>query len=1131
MSSSSQAGGSRDGNGPRCNQPVCYSCNLPGYYARDCGAYWKERFEGKRGDAAAATTVKPACGRSASPVRKRWEPSRRSPSADLRYQGRRNEDRDSVKELVSLLMAEREEKEMAKKEEEERVNKEKERKEKEERRLKKEEKKRREQQENDERVAKIVNMQFSRKWGGAMERMGPDSSPETSRQHRRYRKASRRGRRHRRTAYASVDSDDLSEISEQTRKLSISEKRKRPSTVTEDSSSTSPSTTPLKLNRARDLYLKSPVRSAPRAKPSSAKKMKTTLQATTLKKLREKSDPAVKGAARGQGAGSRNQFVKDILEYLDGLDYCVVQKMCKKEKIRYVRKGQAIAALAEKRAHVAYEGTKDGLPEYAKGKEESTTSSESSDTKILQSLYDQEKKHRKFVLSSEGGNAWCDGWKSVKRVFGNSEVLVDGNGKLLRHCKKDLEEGRTICVEYLKRWKKHSNWNHPFLISILKHFKKRVTLRFRDLKFLVELLGAINEFLKKTTRQLLKRILYSEIRLGYGFKLGTNVVPRVRFDDRISLAGLRRLCDEKINNSVFPKMINDIYKTGVRVVWTKNPSIADILCNYRKTAAGEVQVCCCRGYDLPRQEGHVRCRLGEIEGLPDGLKNGRNIPKAHRNNREESLVMELSETFLNWKLGVRADIHGERKDVAGCFKQSKADINTISTEEVLNIQRRFSELVLTVVDRNAGEIVVMCPQLYYEAMCEMFVRNSGYVICLKEEEEVWKEARLDLKQAGLAKLGRWDIKGKAGKSYVLPKHKDLSQFRPIGSTFCEPTIRICKKVSKALNLLLNSIPSSCHFNLPAVSQMADKIKKANAQIQGAFVESGVMATCYDIKDMFSKLPHDEILRSLDWVISCFPDKKVIRVNPRGKGASFGEKKGEGWWAIDIRDVRKFLKFELSHTYTRATNVLLRQVVGIPMGKSTSPPLACMMCAHVEWRFLVSLGCDRKLVFGMRLMDDVSLLLIFRKGDRGSICRANEICQRFKNCYPRLLTLKRTDEKTGSWEFIGCRLNINQQYPFLSSVQATKNQQTIWGPGPVVFRTRQDSLSWADVKQKKVAITGWLCRIDRNTTDRAAIPKQVLTLRREYRAKGFSDEFFGNVVRNFAPNRGRVWQLVAEIVSM
>ncbi|GBG77057.1 hypothetical protein CBR_g23383 [Chara braunii] len=103
----------------------------------------------------------------------------------------------------------------------------------------------------------------------------------------------------------------------------------------------------------------------------SCKKMKTSLKPFNLKSSRKSSDPTKKGAAARTGRGSRAKFVEDTRLYLDGMDYKVIQKMCKSESILYVRKSQAVAAVAEKRAMLAYDNTED--VESAEGKTKETS--------------------------------------------------------------------------------------------------------------------------------------------------------------------------------------------------------------------------------------------------------------------------------------------------------------------------------------------------------------------------------------------------------------------------------------------------------------------------------------------------------------------------------------------------------------------------------------------------------------------------------------------------------------------------------------------------------------------------------------------------------------------------------------
>ncbi|GBG72925.1 hypothetical protein CBR_g12647 [Chara braunii] len=89
----------------------------------------------------------------------------------------------------------------------------------------------------------------------------------------------------------------------------------------------------------------------------SAKRMKMGLKLMTMLGMRMKSDPTKKGASASSDPGARTRFVEDTRAYLDGMDYKGIQRMCKMENIPYVRKSQAVEALVEKRAMLAYDRT------------------------------------------------------------------------------------------------------------------------------------------------------------------------------------------------------------------------------------------------------------------------------------------------------------------------------------------------------------------------------------------------------------------------------------------------------------------------------------------------------------------------------------------------------------------------------------------------------------------------------------------------------------------------------------------------------------------------------------------------------------------------------------------------------
>ncbi|GBG79200.1 hypothetical protein CBR_g28917 [Chara braunii] len=229
--------------------------------------------------------------------------------------------------------------------------------------------------------------------------------------------------------------------------------------------------------------------------------------------------------------------------------------------------------------------------------------------------------------------------------------------------------------------------------------------------------------------------------------------------------------------------------------------------------------------------------------------------------------------------------------------------------------------------------------------------------------------------------------------------------------------------------------------------------------------------------------------------------------------------------VKYDDRVKLAEIDLEHTYVYATGVLLQQVVGIPMGKSTSPPLACILCAYSEYRFLSNLGSLKRKVRGLRLMDDVSLIIDV--GMKRDTRREAKIRMEFEACYPNNLTLKRTDEGTGVWDFLGLEMRTYIAAPYVGSIQVSKNEKSVWENETLEFKTGQYYQSWGSKQQKSAVVASYLHRIDINTTIRCEIPWRVLTLSRELRLKDFPEEFMKRTIKCFCTGREEIWKLTRD----
>ncbi|GBG89147.1 hypothetical protein CBR_g48854 [Chara braunii] len=533
------------------------------------------------------------------------------------------------------------------------------------------------------------------------------------------------------------------------------------------------------------------------------------------------------------------------------------------------------------------------------------------------------------------------------------------------------------------------------------------------------------------------------------------------------------------------------------------------------------------GMDFPRVNEHVKFRLSEVADLHPLLSNANNVPKIEAPNRLELLRMEQREGFLNWKNlgGEIPDCDGV--DLSACLTSGDEPLSCLSLKDVTELKERLKGLVISPVDRNPGETVVMCPITYYDAMMSTFICNPGYRLVDSSEGEILREIREDTLRRGIIRSVSWDATGSFGAAYVIPKQKDLGRYRPICPSFNETMVKTARTMSKALNHLLSRLPRRWHFNLRAVSDLSTQLDKINERLDRLPGDRQISSYSFDIKEMFSKLPHESILNAVDWIIDHHRVKghEFVRVNTRGKGATFGLTTGDDHWKkLDLETVKQFVHLEIEHTYFFATGVLLRQVVGVPMGKSMSPPIACFMFTFSEYQMTCTLGRSCRMFGALRLIDDV-LLIVSSQDETTRLW----IVRALASCYPDGLVLKRTDNGSGTAEFLGCEIRTQQLYPFIGCVQLSRNENCIWNQEKLTIQNGQSFHSWGSKKQKSATIGSHLHRIQQNTSIRSEIPGRVLGLQQALVREDFPLRFVNRVFQRFGSQRDELWRRTIDFV--
>ncbi|GBG67488.1 hypothetical protein CBR_g623 [Chara braunii] len=484
-----------------------------------------------------------------------------------------------------------------------------------------------------------------------------------------------------------------------------------------------------------------------------------------------------------------------------------------------------------------------------------------------------------------------------------------------------------------------------------------------------------------------------------------------------------------IGGLVQHKLVRELLQSRVRIVYMRNRSVGELLHNHRAYAELREVTCRCEEFpSFPKEGGHVMCRISEIQA-PNFVKNSRNVTYQEGNE---------------------------------------------SVQEVRKFADSLDGLVRTPVDRNPGDTRIVCPVTYSHSMKMAFVSNSSYEVCSDNENQVLKNLKTEYNLRGLHLIARWVPSGKLGRLYTIPKDKDLQRCRPIAPSCVCPFVLADRRVARALHRLLVSLPLEHHFNLHSLAQLTRRVGDAVRTISSRGGCDSLLVRCYDAKEMFTHLPHAAVIDGVEWLLDHFEERGFgsVKVAIRGKLTTLSRtrKKDEGFVTVDFEHIREALQFQLGMSFARCQNRVIRQTSGIPMGRATSPALACITCAHAERSFLASLGKDRVLCQGIRVIDDITLLVGFSASVLESIVVAEGLVSAFVDSFTEGVVLARKDGGTNVWDFLGTEMSMTTKPIGFQIWPKTKNMASLQQGKRLHFQSMQDFQSCSS-KHTKINMVG------------------------------------------------------------
>jgi hypothetical protein len=219
-------------------------------------------------------------------------------------------------------------------------------------------------------------------------------------------------------------------------------------------------------------------------------------------------------------------------------------------------------------------------------------------------------------------------------------------------------------------------------------------------------------------------------------------------------------------------------------------------------------------------------------------------------------------------------------------------------------------------------------------------------------------------------FGPFSTKSDLGYAYVLPKNKDpVNKDRPIIPATKHPLRKTLSLVARIWLYILKRVKSP-HFNITATHDLKTFVESLNTSKACDW-----HLISFDVKMMFTELDHHDILSSLQWMINLARvqlKSTTFSIFKSGtKEVFMGNSASKRQLAVfRLKDILQFAKFELENTFFRVgTAHILKQKKGISMGGYQSPPMAMIVAAAAEHKWMNSLGIDQKFIRGARYVDD------------------------------------------------------------------------------------------------------------------------------------------------------------------
>ena len=306
------------------------------------------------------------------------------------------------------------------------------------------------------------------------------------------------------------------------------------------------------------------------------------------------------------------------------------------------------------------------------------------------------------------------------------------------------------------------------------------------------------------------------------------------------------------------------------------------------------------------------------------------------------------------------------------------------------LNKLHKSFVLAPVDKASNNISITCKKFYIKTiLTEVGLWPSSQTSTYKIFEECSKQDILD-KQFNFNSSNNIRDNVKTDDLpyiYAIPKfHKNPVKFRYIISSSKCQTKPLAQTITKGLKLCQTQHESWCRvlrsytginyfFIIDKNQPIIDTLNKISSKSKAQTIET------FDFSTLYTMIKHEDLFENLDWFI-----EKAFN-GAFGKGKSFmsiysqeakwiSKPKSTNSSYFDKNSFQKIVHFLIENAIFEVGNLLIQQVIGIPMGTDPGPYMANAHLHKYEFTFQdnkrkTNYKVARSLNYTYRYIDDVT----------------------------------------------------------------------------------------------------------------------------------------------------------------